>query len=76
MWTRKRKMQRGRIACDEERIAWTRAELRMPGSQPEAASSVPATAWAKVGYVIQAVLFPFQPFLGIATSAAGNLLVP
>jgi polysaccharide export outer membrane protein len=37
---------------------------------------VPSTAWAKVGYVIQAVLFPFQPFLGIATSAAGNFLVP
>jgi polysaccharide export outer membrane protein len=37
---------------------------------------VPSTAWAKVGYVIQAMLFPFQPFLGIATSAAGNLLVP
>jgi polysaccharide export outer membrane protein len=37
---------------------------------------VPSTAWAKVGYVIQAVLFPFQPFLGIATAAAGNLVVP
>jgi len=37
---------------------------------------VPSTAWAKVGYVIQAVLFPFQPFIGVATSAAGNLVTP
>lgn len=37
---------------------------------------VPSTAWAKVGYVIQAILFPFQPFIGVATSAAGNLVTP
>ncbi len=37
---------------------------------------IPSTAWAKVGYVVQAVLFPLQPFLGIATSAAGNLVTP
>jgi polysaccharide export outer membrane protein len=37
---------------------------------------VPSTAWAKIGYVIQAVLFPFQPFLGIGTSAARSLVVP
>lgn len=37
---------------------------------------VPSTAWAKVGYVVQAVLFPFQPFMGIATSAAGRAIVP
>jgi polysaccharide export outer membrane protein len=37
---------------------------------------VPPTLWAKFGYVIQAVLFPFQPLLGIATSAAGNLVTP
>jgi polysaccharide export outer membrane protein len=37
---------------------------------------VPSTTWAKVGYVMQTVLFPFQPFLGIAMSAAGNLVVP
>ncbi|MFQ5418487.1 MAG: polysaccharide biosynthesis/export family protein [Myxococcota bacterium] len=37
---------------------------------------VPPTLWAKVGYVFQAILFPFQPFLGVATSAAGNLVTP
>ena len=37
---------------------------------------VPSTAWAKVGYVFQAILFPFQPFIGVATSAAGNLVTP
>jgi polysaccharide export outer membrane protein len=37
---------------------------------------VPATPWAKLGYVIQTVLFPFQPFLGIAMSAAGSVIVP
>jgi polysaccharide export outer membrane protein len=37
---------------------------------------VPSTPWAKVGYVIQAMLFPFQPFLGIATAAAGSYIAP
>lgn len=36
---------------------------------------VPPTAWARVGYVIQSVLFPIQPLLGVATSAAGSALV-
>jgi polysaccharide export outer membrane protein len=37
---------------------------------------VPPTAWAKVGYVIQAMLFPFEPILGIARTVGGNLLTP
>jgi polysaccharide export outer membrane protein len=37
---------------------------------------VPPTLWAKFGYIFQAVLFPFQPFLGIATSAAGSAIIP
>lgn len=35
---------------------------------------VPPTVWAQVGYAVQAVLFPFQPFLGLATSAAGSAI--
>jgi len=37
---------------------------------------VPSTFWAKVGYVFNAVLFPFQPFMGVANSAAGTYLAP
>jgi polysaccharide export outer membrane protein len=37
---------------------------------------VPPTILAKAGYAINAVLFPFQPFLGFGTSAASNALVP
>lgn len=36
---------------------------------------VPPTTWARVGYMINALLFPFQPFMGIAWSAAGGALV-
>jgi polysaccharide export outer membrane protein len=35
---------------------------------------VPPTAWAKVGYAIQAVLFPLQPLLGVANSVGGSLV--
>ena len=35
---------------------------------------VPSTIWAKIGYVFQAILFPFQPILGLATSAAGSYI--
>ncbi len=37
---------------------------------------VPPTILARFGYAVQAVLFPFQPLLGIATSAAGNAILP
>ena len=37
---------------------------------------VPPTPWARVGYFLQAILFPFQPLLGVAKAAGGNLLVP
>lgn len=36
---------------------------------------VPPTALARVGYAIQAVLFPFEPLIGIARSAAGTAAV-
>jgi polysaccharide export outer membrane protein len=36
---------------------------------------VPPTTLAKIGYAFQAVLFPFQPLLGVANSAAGYALV-
>ncbi len=32
---------------------------------------VPPTFWAKIGYVIQAILFPFNPLLGVGTTVAG-----
>lgn len=37
---------------------------------------VPPTILARVGYAIQAVLFPFQPLIGTAQSVAGNVIVP
>lgn len=35
---------------------------------------VPPTIWAKIGHTINAVLYPFQPFLGVGTSMAGTAL--
>jgi polysaccharide export outer membrane protein len=35
---------------------------------------VPPTWWARVGYVIQAILFPFNPLLGLGTAAAGSAI--
>jgi polysaccharide export outer membrane protein len=32
---------------------------------------VPPTFWARIGYVVQAVLFPFNPLLGVGTTVAG-----
>ncbi len=37
---------------------------------------VPPTGWARVGYAVNAVLWPFQPFIGIARSAAGASIAP
>jgi polysaccharide export outer membrane protein len=37
---------------------------------------VPPTMLARFGYAVQAVLFPFQPLLGVATSVAGNAILP
>jgi polysaccharide export outer membrane protein len=37
---------------------------------------VPPTFWAKIGYVIQAILFPFNPLLGLGLSAAGSAIAP
>ena len=37
---------------------------------------VPPTWWAQVGYVIQAILWPFNPLLGLGMSAAGSAIVP
>ena len=33
---------------------------------------VPPTLWAKIGHAINAMLYPFQPFLGFGTSLAGS----
>jgi polysaccharide export outer membrane protein len=32
---------------------------------------VPPTFWARIGYVVQAILFPFNPLLGLGTTVAG-----
>jgi polysaccharide export outer membrane protein len=32
---------------------------------------VPPTFWARIGYVVQAVLFPFNPLLGLGMTVAG-----
>jgi polysaccharide export outer membrane protein len=32
---------------------------------------VPPTFWAQIGYVVQAILFPFNPLLGLGTTVAG-----
>jgi polysaccharide export outer membrane protein len=32
---------------------------------------VPPTIWARIGYTIQAILFPFNPLLGLGTTVAG-----
>lgn len=35
---------------------------------------VPPTLWARIGYVFQAMLFPFQPLIGLGTSVAGTAI--
>ena len=37
---------------------------------------VPPTWWARIGYVVQAILFPFNPLLGLGTAAAGSAITP
>lgn len=37
---------------------------------------VPPTFWARIGYVVQAILFPFNPLLGVGTTVAGVALSP
>jgi polysaccharide export outer membrane protein len=37
---------------------------------------VPPTFLAKVGYAVQQMLFPLNPLLGVATSAAGTMVAP
>ncbi len=37
---------------------------------------VPPTFWARIGYVVQAILFPFNPLLGLGTTVAGVALSP
>lgn len=36
----------------------------------------PPTLWAQIGYIVQAMLFPLQPLIGVATSAAGTMIAP
>ena len=44
--------------------------------EPDDIVYVPPTFMARIGYVMQQLLFPFQPVLGMARVAAGNLLTP
>ena len=37
---------------------------------------VPPTFWARIGYVVQAILFPFNPLLGLGTTVAGVAVAP
>jgi len=37
---------------------------------------VPPTLWARFGYVLNTLLFPFQPIMGLARTMGGNLLTP
>jgi polysaccharide biosynthesis/export protein len=37
---------------------------------------VPPTFWAYIGYAVQAVLFPFNPLLGVGTTVAGVAIGP
>jgi polysaccharide export outer membrane protein len=37
---------------------------------------VPPTFWAEIGYVVQAILFPFNPLLGLGMAAAGSAIAP
>jgi polysaccharide export outer membrane protein len=37
---------------------------------------VPPTLWARFGYAVNAILFPFQPLIGVAHSVAGNAILP
>jgi len=37
---------------------------------------VQPTLWARFGYALNTLLFPFQPIMGIARSVGGNLLTP
>ncbi len=37
---------------------------------------VPPTPWARFGYALNTLLFPFQPIIGMARTVGGNLLTP
>ena len=37
---------------------------------------VPPTPWARFGYALNTLLFPFQPIMGMARTMGGNLLTP
>jgi polysaccharide export outer membrane protein len=37
---------------------------------------VPPTFWARIGYVVQAILFPLNPLLGVGTTVAGVAVTP
>jgi len=37
---------------------------------------VPPTIWARFGYALNTLLFPFQPIMGMARTMGGNLLTP
>lgn len=37
---------------------------------------VPPTLWARFGYALNTLLFPFQPIMGLARTVGGNLVTP
>ena len=37
---------------------------------------VPPTLLARIGYVVQQIMFPFTPIIGVAQSAAGTVIAP
>jgi polysaccharide export outer membrane protein len=37
---------------------------------------VPPTLWARFGYALNTLLFPLQPFMGVAMGMGGNLVTP
>jgi polysaccharide export outer membrane protein len=37
---------------------------------------VPPTLWARFGYALNTLLFPFQPMMGMARTMGGNLITP
>jgi polysaccharide export outer membrane protein len=37
---------------------------------------VPPTLWARFGYAMNTLLFPFQPLMGVAMGVGGNLMTP
>jgi len=44
--------------------------------QPGDIIYAPPTLWARFGYALNTLLFPFQPIMGVARTVGGNLITP